>query len=496
MNKNNNTFKGILGASLILFTVFGLSSASANTLVCGDASGTWDVNGSPYLVACDVTVPAGEVLTIEPGVKVMLYDTLSINVYGQILAVGTPNQRITFTPITEDQRWNRIYISGSSASPPVSEFKYCDFSGAETALYASIYGKIVNDWTTMGIDIANCNFTNTVITAIYGEAIGVDASQYLTPRRLHARLNPVIENCVVDGANKGIELYAQGVCNAYCAAASSEPTVRNNMFVNLTESAFTMLPAPVQGASVPVFVNNTVVNSGNGVTFVDPFDVQVTNNIFYGNGTAVQKPEPPLGVVYFNDFFGNEIDCIGCPVSFGDTILLNANGDPSDIGSNIFMDPLLVSESDPHLTTGSPAINAGTSDNAPDTDIDSNPRPQEFLVEIGADEVCELDLDGDGICDGEDNCILVANGPLSLDAGGNIQLDTDGDGYGNICDPDLDNNGVIQAADLALFKPLYFSSDPDADFDGNGVVQAADLAIIKTMYFGSPGPSCCPVVLP
>ena len=70
-----------------------------------------------------------------------------------------------------------------------------------------------------------------------------------------------------------------------------------------------------------------------------------------------------------------------------------------------------------------------------------------------------------------------------------IAFDQDGDGYGNICDPDLDNNGVVQAADLALFKPLFFTSDAVADLDGNGVVQAADLSIMKTMFFKLPGPS-------
>ena len=106
------------------------------------------------------------------------------------------------------------------------------------------------------------------------------------------------------------------------------------------------------------------------------------------------------------------------------------------------------------------------------------------VVRIGVN-----DTDGDGIADNQDNCILVPNGPLIPDAGGNSQLDTHGDNYGNICHPDLDNNGLVQAADLALFKPLFFTADPDADFDGNGIVQAADLAILKTFFFKPPGPS-------
>ena len=95
------------------------------------------------------------------------------------------------------------------------------------------------------------------------------------------------------------------------------------------------------------------------------------------------------------------------------------------------------------------------------------------------------DSDNDGLADIEDNCILDANAD---------QRDTDQDGYGNICDPDLDNNGIVQAADLALFKPLFFTADADADFNGDGIVNAADLAIMKTMFFGPPGPSCCGVL--
>ena len=99
------------------------------------------------------------------------------------------------------------------------------------------------------------------------------------------------------------------------------------------------------------------------------------------------------------------------------------------------------------------------------------------------------DVDADGVTDSADNCMLEPNGPLIPDAGGNIQHDTDGDDFGNLCDPDFDNNLVINAADLAYMKTRFFTTDPDADLNGNGIVNAADLAIIKIMFFGPPGPS-------
>ena len=90
------------------------------------------------------------------------------------------------------------------------------------------------------------------------------------------------------------------------------------------------------------------------------------------------------------------------------------------------------------------------------------------------------DSDADKILDAMDNCTQVVN----LD-----QRDTDADGYGNYCDPDFDNNLIVNASDLAFFKTKFFTTDVDADLNGDGLVNAADLAILKLMFFSAPGPS-------
>jgi hypothetical protein len=92
------------------------------------------------------------------------------------------------------------------------------------------------------------------------------------------------------------------------------------------------------------------------------------------------------------------------------------------------------------------------------------------------------DSDDDGVPDRTDNCTLQAN-PL--------QRDSDGDGFGNRCDPDLNNDKRIDFADLAELKNLFFSSDENADLNGDFKVDFADLAILKALFFGQPGPSCC-----
>ena len=90
------------------------------------------------------------------------------------------------------------------------------------------------------------------------------------------------------------------------------------------------------------------------------------------------------------------------------------------------------------------------------------------------------DQDGDGIGDAADNCTLVSN-PL--------QVDTNADGYGNICDADLDNTGAVNFTDLSLFKQRFGSSNPDANLNGLGVVDFADLAIFKSLFGKPPGPA-------
>lgn len=90
------------------------------------------------------------------------------------------------------------------------------------------------------------------------------------------------------------------------------------------------------------------------------------------------------------------------------------------------------------------------------------------------------DSDGDGVLDDTDNCLAIYNA---------AQQDTDGDGHGNACDADLNNDCNTNAIDLGLFKAVFFTNDSDADMNSDGVVNAVDLGALKSMFFSAPGPS-------
>ena len=90
------------------------------------------------------------------------------------------------------------------------------------------------------------------------------------------------------------------------------------------------------------------------------------------------------------------------------------------------------------------------------------------------------DRDRDGVPNTCDNCKRIPN---------DRQRDTDGDGYGNFCDADLNNDGIVNLIDFSMFGAVYGSADPDADFNGDGNVDLMDFSIFGSFYGKPPGPS-------
>lgn len=94
-----------------------------------------------------------------------------------------------------------------------------------------------------------------------------------------------------------------------------------------------------------------------------------------------------------------------------------------------------------------------------------------------------VDTDGDGVDDTVDNCSQLANPD---------QRDTNGDGFGNACDTDLNDDLVVNFVDLGILRTVFFTSDEDADSNGDGTVNFVDLGTMRTQFFSAPGPGATP----
>ena len=96
------------------------------------------------------------------------------------------------------------------------------------------------------------------------------------------------------------------------------------------------------------------------------------------------------------------------------------------------------------------------------------------------------DTDGDGVLDPHDNCKLVANPS---------QLDANADGYGNLCDGDLNNSGTVTTADFGLLRSVLgqaagsSATAAASDMNGSGTVTTADFGLLRAQLGTVPGPS-------
>jgi len=156
------------------------------TLVSGAISvnTTWLLANSPYLVTADVTVNAGVTLNIEPGVIVKFYPGGDLTVNGILNAVGTVDQRITFTSIKDDSLggdsnfdgtatyprpgdWGRILFADSSVDSSNNlQFAQIRYGGAGVVQTSSASPNISNNLITMssGYGLAHTNYSAPTIS--------------------------------------------------------------------------------------------------------------------------------------------------------------------------------------------------------------------------------------------------------------------------------------------------------------------------------------------
>ncbi len=122
---------------------------------------TWRVHSLPYLIDEDITVPENIELIIEAGVMIQFVESFSnLNIYGNLTAVGTSDQPITFTSANDsDERvWGGILFAQSSSTNSILNHCVIKYGGSN---YFSSTQNSMARCHESSPTISNCQFVSS-----------------------------------------------------------------------------------------------------------------------------------------------------------------------------------------------------------------------------------------------------------------------------------------------------------------------------------------------
>ncbi len=391
------------------------------TVLTGQIGGVLDVDNSPYLVADTAYVAGDDSLIIEPGCEIYCDDTINggrshsvLLSAGHVRAVGTEEDSILFK--TLNRSGSRRFLRISENRDLVSEFRYCHFNGAGVLIIGQ-NGNInhcFNNNASLGIsgDGIHFDFQHNVGRGAGLRGVGVVANNrlrgqisvggdsvevfnnhfergtiYLSAYGIrHARIHHNIFDS--SAGSKAIDLtvfdfedaFLNGdvIVNSnyvkYCITGLqtqgyfSNVLAQNNIFNGATEQAI----REVEGDYNALITNNVLSNSSTGLYFRDVGgqfmeNIHTENNLFINNDILFNIRHPNIEYQSFRYNACFNFDSLGNDMTYiGRINQVNANGDSSDTGFNIFLDPHIANLDclDFHLFEDSPLIDAGNPDSA------------------------------------------------------------------------------------------------------------------------------------
>lgn len=122
----------ILLAILILLIAAGNGLAESHTDLI-ETDETWLPVDNPHIITDHLTVIAGVTLTLLPGVIVEINDNLRMDISGNLVAVGTPDQEILFTQSTPNLPWETLRFLNSSTGI----LEYCTLEYSQKGISAA-----------------------------------------------------------------------------------------------------------------------------------------------------------------------------------------------------------------------------------------------------------------------------------------------------------------------------------------------------------------------
>ena len=258
--------------------------------VSGEQFGTWTLANSPYIVTDNVTIPANQTLTIEPGVQVKFNDNRGIWVYGTLDADGTSASKITFTS------------NGTAAPDWWRCIQFLNGSGGTLDWCVIEYGGYYEDCNVRCSGDASPTISNTTIS--HSDADGM---------RLYDNAHPTVSNGTFsNNAHWPIQRWNQAA-----------PSLSGNTFSDNGHDAIYVnghtIPADAEvqwdNPGVPYVIGNTTIAAGASLTIAAGTIVKFLDKHYlwvYGTLNAVGTASNKIVfTAYTDDTVGGDTNADG-----------------------------------------------------------------------------------------------------------------------------------------------------------------------------------------
>ncbi len=335
-----NTMKALSRLPIMCFLFFGLylNTYAQTDVNGGDVSGLWTKANAPYRIYDTITIPNDSTLTIEAGVTIEFQGYHSIQVQGNLRAIGVVTDSIVFTiqdttgfsnPNIPSGGWNGVRIIDTNQENDSSIFEYCRFK----------YGKAVADVWHLNAGGAMC--------IIHFDKVRVSHCLF------------------INNSAGGLEVPSGGAIHL----AWSDIQLNDNLF---TENQAISGGAIQMHESDPIFINNTISHNiareGGGVSIGS-----LSNPTFNGD-TLMSNQATQFGgglmcwdkaVIHFENVFvqgntapwGGGVGLAGIKASFSNCVIHENVAE--NLGGGIASDFSNVSITNSEVTNNSANMSGG-----------------------------------------------------------------------------------------------------------------------------------------
>lgn len=268
---------------LFILMLMSIAILSA-TDVSGNQTGTWTLANSPYNVTADITVPAGQSLTIEPGVVVQINGLFQIDAPGYIIAQGTVTDSIKFT---STNRWVGIKLENTTNT---SIFTYCKIEKAQTGLRPlnaplTVNHCVINNASEYCINIYGIGGMATTLIKNTKISGAVKSGIYIAQNS-----NVIIDSCEVTGNGTGASYYGAIQMANQSDDGTCDAEIRNSWIHHNLKQGITAWDVTANNRINPNIHNNLIENNLTGVYLRQASGIvqnnTIQNNFIVGNANS------------------------------------------------------------------------------------------------------------------------------------------------------------------------------------------------------------------